>query len=320
VENGKVAEPANPAGQNGKAVEHGGANVMNGKVAGPERPAAQNGKTVELGGAKKSEKAPKAADPAPQNGKAEKEPLGNTVEDPLRDIVDRAVKGDRDAVPELRKALAEHPEQFRDAGDLALITQKLWLDMFAGENLYLRETVERKLAEMRRELAEVNSSPLEKLLIERVVACWLQVHEADTLITGNQETSEAIRKELLHRQEGAQRRFFDAVKRLAQLRKLLPAKVMSKYAAPAAQCAESTTVANNVDSVLATQPVRPANAGCDDPLLAASVKLANGKPVDDPLVVNQTGNAETSVDADAFPRISKDREAEALVNGVAVVN
>ena len=47
---------------------------------------------------------------------------------------------------------------------------------------------------------------------------------ADTAFVGNQAASESIRKELLRRQESAQRRYVNAIKQLAQLRKLVSPK------------------------------------------------------------------------------------------------
>jgi hypothetical protein len=142
----------------------------------------------------------------------------------LDEVVRRAQIGDRTALPELRKALDEHPERFGYAGDLALMSQHTWLDLLSGTDLYIRETVERTLQETRIELAGSNPSPLEKLLVERIVACWLQVNHADTVFVNNQSSSEAFRKELMKRQESAQRRYVEGIKQLAQVRKLVSPK------------------------------------------------------------------------------------------------
>ena len=118
----------------------------------------------------------------------------------------------------------EMAEYFEHAGDLALMAQHTWLDLLSDTDLFLRETVERKLGEMRIELAGADPSPLEKLLVERVVACWLQINHTDTIFAGNQSSSESVRKELLKRQESAQHRYVYAIKQLAQLRKLVAPK------------------------------------------------------------------------------------------------
>ena len=173
---------------------------------------------------------------------------GRAALDRLGGVVRRAQAGDRTALPDLRKALDEHPEYFDHAGDLALMAQHTWLDLLSGTDLFIRETVERKLAEMRIELAGASPSPLEKLLVERVVACWLQLNHADTMFVGNQSSSEAIRKELVKRQESAQRRYVEAIKQLAQLRKL----VMPKAKTSNVRASEDPLVAAEATEVDAT--------------------------------------------------------------------
>lgn len=48
-----------------------------------------------------------------------------------------------------------------------------------GDQLLHRESHTLKLEAMRSELARPDSTPLEKLLVERVLVCWLQVYHAD---------------------------------------------------------------------------------------------------------------------------------------------
>ena len=110
----------------------------------------------------------------------------------LHAVVRRAPGGSYRAA-EPHKALDKYPDYFSHAGDLPLIAQHTWLDLLSGADLFLRETVERKLAEIRVELEGANPSPLAKLLVERVVACWLQLNHLDTVFAGNQFSSEAIR-------------------------------------------------------------------------------------------------------------------------------
>src|SRR5262249_45268368 len=80
-----------------------------------------------------------------------------------------------------------------------------------------------KLAALRQELGTEGASPLEKLLAERVVACWLQTHYADALYAqakGPQSTA-PVRQELMKRQESSQRRYLAGIKQLGLVRKLL---------------------------------------------------------------------------------------------------
>ena len=186
----------------------------------------------------------------------------------------------------------------------------------------MRETVERKLAEMRRELTGLNPSALEKLLVDRVVACWLQLNHADTAYTGNQSQSVAVRKELDKRQDSAQRRYLGAIKQLEQLQKRLPSTVKTKSESsgdPLRAGRRPKAVRLDEDPLLAGRRPRAAPVN-DDPLLAAFAGSVKLNMTDDPFLAKQLGEpSETMFDKD-FPRISKEHEADSLVNGVGVMN
>jgi len=141
----------------------------------------------------------------------------------LRDLVQRAQEGDHTVLPELRKALDGDPSLWQTYGDLAAQAQASWLHLLAGNDLMLQESVAHKLDEMRTELGDAGSSPLEKLLIERVLACWVQTCYSDASYAQSRDpkASPAVLRELQHRQDSSQRRLLDAIKKLALVRKLL---------------------------------------------------------------------------------------------------
>ena len=143
-------------------------------------------------------------------------------EHPLRKLVQRAQDGDESSLPELRVMLDACPKLWREVGDLAMRSRKMWLEMIAGSDLFTREAIERRLAEMQAELAGLNPTPLEKQLIDRILTCSLQVHYADMLMTKSQSQSEPEQKKLMKCQRAADHRHQLAVKQLATLRKLLP--------------------------------------------------------------------------------------------------
>jgi hypothetical protein len=141
----------------------------------------------------------------------------------IDELVRRAQQGDRSVMPQLRQILDSDPSLWQRYGDLAKWAQAAWLQLAAPKDVLLYECLERKMEEMRAELSGPDPSPLEKLLVERVVACWLQCEYADILYAQNrdQPSSMAIRKELMSRQESAQRRYLASLKQLATVRKLL---------------------------------------------------------------------------------------------------
>jgi hypothetical protein len=144
----------------------------------------------------------------------------------IRKMLDRAQKGDAATLPELRKML-QTPEVVRQfGGELAEKVIVSFASAMAGEkNLVFREALLRKLELMRAELLGENPTPVEKLLVERVVACWVQVQDAE-LRAAQGAGDVTIRQADFHqrRMDATHRRYLAALKALALVRKLaLPA-------------------------------------------------------------------------------------------------
>lgn len=139
----------------------------------------------------------------------------------LEELVCRAQRGDAAVLPELRQTLDADPTIWQAYGDLAAQAQAAWLSLLAGKDLLLAEAVRRKQEELRAELAGPEPSPLEKLLVERIVACHLQSLYADALYAQARQASPATLRELMRRQESAQKRYLSSIKQLALVRKLL---------------------------------------------------------------------------------------------------
>ena len=98
----------------------------------------------------------------------------------MRRLLERAERGDRSALPALEMLLDATPEVWRAYGDLARVAEDAWVELVAGPNLLLKESLRRKLAELKSELlSDPAASPLEQLLVERVAAGWLQTAYAD---------------------------------------------------------------------------------------------------------------------------------------------
>jgi hypothetical protein len=141
----------------------------------------------------------------------------------LRQLVQRAERGDQAALPALRKVLDETPSLWRQYGDLALQAELAWLNVVCGSNLALRESLSRKIRELKAELGGESQLPLEGLLVDRVVACWLHVHYAELHLAQLRDrgpTPEMI-KLATHFLDRAQQRYLTSIRQLATVRKLL---------------------------------------------------------------------------------------------------
>ncbi len=147
-----------------------------------------------------------------------KRPLGGDAKQ-IMSLMRKSQNGDSKALRELVERYDDQAEFWQQVGDYAGLVEKRILDSQAGENLLFREGVQRQLAEMRAELAGPSPSPLERMLVDRVVASWLQVQVAEMLynrrgISFEQATHEQKTLDRAHK------RHLSAIKTLATVRRL----------------------------------------------------------------------------------------------------
>jgi hypothetical protein len=140
----------------------------------------------------------------------------------LSKLVQRAELGDVTALPELREAMYQDHTLWDQFGDLAQHAEQAWLTFITGSDLNLREAVEHKLEDLKKELLEAGDSVMERLLVERVLACWLQVNHADIRFAQSKDSFTPIVHAMLQkRQTAAQNRYHRAIHALLTARKLL---------------------------------------------------------------------------------------------------
>ena len=140
----------------------------------------------------------------------------------LADLLGRAERGDRTVLPALREVLDAVPALWRQAGDVARTAEAAWIGLIAGQDLMVRESLTRKVADLKAELAVPGAPPLERLLVGRVACCWMQAAHADAALAALKGGGASIAQlEMLQRRQGrAQRSYLAAMKALAMVRRL----------------------------------------------------------------------------------------------------
>jgi hypothetical protein len=145
-----------------------------------------------------------------------------------RDALKRAANGDKSALPVVREYLDARGPGYLEVFDLARISVRTQIKRIVGvEDLAAQEVLRRKAGALREEVVGSDPSPLERLLAERVVICWLQLHYAEQkyaeVALGNASADMAWAQEEWHQKriDRLQRRYIGAIKGLAQVRKLL---------------------------------------------------------------------------------------------------
>ncbi len=174
--------------------------------------------------------------------------------------------GDGQALSHVRALVrGEFSRQIVDlAGNMADHVEKELVDRLAGDQPGTREMMLTKLQMMREELAGPTPSPLEVLLVERVVATWLQVCQAEWIAAtaNNVSFTQARHNEL--RMDRSLRRHLAAIKMLATIRKMeLPIRVdLNLTANVAGKTNPSAPMALESDSVpTAWRSTRPGPPG-----------------------------------------------------------
>lgn len=147
------------------------------------------------------------------------EPLPSTPE-AIYQLIRRAEAGDAQTLPALRQLLQEPALVDVCGGDLARQAERSLIDKAAGKNLAFKEGLLRKTELLRRELAGPTPTAMEKLLVERVVTCWLHLHDVQIRFVQSQDLSIAQADYQQRALDRCHRRYLSALKTLALVRKL----------------------------------------------------------------------------------------------------
>jgi len=121
----------------------------------------------------------------------------------------------------LRAMLEQHPGLWRVAGDLAHTAA---MSIVAKMRAYplVAESLKRGWDVMKDELGYQLASPLERLLVEQVVLCWLHLHVVELEYSGliGASLSPTLADHWERRLSAAQARYLRACETLARIRKL----------------------------------------------------------------------------------------------------
>jgi hypothetical protein len=147
----------------------------------------------------------------------------------LRALSKKAEAGEKGAREELKQALRESsPAVIARASDMGRRAQHLLINTATGGEPHAEYALSACLDTMRAEVAGENPTPLEALLTERVVSCWMLVELFEVLMAPQLAKSTDSKsyvplstlKHYLRWQELANRRYLAAIKTLAQVRRL----------------------------------------------------------------------------------------------------
>jgi hypothetical protein len=139
----------------------------------------------------------------------------------VKKLLRKAEKGDTTVLPALRTWMDRTPGYWETVGDLAQTARQSLIQTISGDNLLAQEAYDRKCAALTKELAGPQPSPLERLLVERIVLCWLHLYSTEALYAQHKQDL-SLRQAEFHQQRlsKAQARYLSAIRTLAQVRRL----------------------------------------------------------------------------------------------------
>jgi hypothetical protein len=140
----------------------------------------------------------------------------------LRKLIEQANKGNTQAFDRLRAMLPTVAAQWLHLKDMAANAREAFIRIASGEKaLFTQEMFRRQCQALTWDLTGPEPTPLEKLLVDRIVLCWLHLHYAENIyvqamheLTITQATFHQRRLSL------AQSRYLAAIRTLAQVRRL----------------------------------------------------------------------------------------------------
>ncbi len=147
---------------------------------------------------------------------AEKKPL---VGKELKVIITKACEGDKSVLPQIREIFTD-PAKVEAVGNIITKAQSAIMERFIGKDILQREAIILKMESLRGALNGTNANPLEELLVERVLSCWLHLHLLEWAFAQKEEIS--IKRADYYEQmiDRAQKRYLAAIKTLANVRRL----------------------------------------------------------------------------------------------------
>jgi hypothetical protein len=139
----------------------------------------------------------------------------------LRWLIARARHGDASALPELRVALDVNPWAWQGYGDLVRIVEQSWIELMAADDLHLRESLLRQVADLKKELGGPTPTAIERLLVVRAAVTFLMTQYYDARQAQARGLSAAQAKQLRLEQGAAQQRHLQALRALSTHQKFL---------------------------------------------------------------------------------------------------
>jgi hypothetical protein len=110
-------------------------------------------------------------------------------------IVAAANRGNPEALTRLREVLDENPSLWQSVANLGGHCESILVNLIAGNNVLLRESLQRQVASMKEELSNGDPDILKEMAVQRVVNAWLLVSYVNAVCLAPESMAEIQRQE-----------------------------------------------------------------------------------------------------------------------------
>jgi hypothetical protein len=174
----------------------------------------------------------------------------------LRKLIDQANKGNTQAFDRLCALPSAAAAQWVQPLDLAENAREMFIRRASGEKaLCTQERLRRQCTALTRDLTGPDPTPLETLLVDRIVLCWVHLHYVENVYVQSMHEL-SITQATFHqrRLSLAQSRYLAAIRTLAQVRRLQAPNVQVNIAEQQLNVAAITTAHSHQQHAERTAP------------------------------------------------------------------
>jgi hypothetical protein len=137
-----------------------------------------------------------------------------------RAALEKARKGDMEAMQIVRRAFDEKPERWRALGEIAWLARHCVVGAAAGKDLARVEAYMRRIAAQEAKIIGPDAPILERILAARIAVAWFEVCHLDAVVGQNANANARALEALDARRDRAHRRLRQSIRELAVLRRL----------------------------------------------------------------------------------------------------
>ncbi len=175
---------------------------------------------VQLNQAYSNQKVSMSPSARPHTAETGSPALPPVVAQQVHELLQRREAGNEAADAELARLVEQFPALWINLGDIGRQALEIWVNLIAGKDRMLHAALRQKLDDLRRQFVVPADDPAGRLIVDRVIATWLQASHADARVAQNVNLDLRTQEFLAKRQQQAQRQHLDALKAWQQWQRL----------------------------------------------------------------------------------------------------